>query len=41
MAKGLEKRKETKKPKKEKAKPGVATAGGKNAVQTSATKAKE
>ncbi|MEO6299866.1 MAG: hypothetical protein ABIV25_06035 [Paracoccaceae bacterium] len=39
MAKGLEKRKEVKKPKKEKAKPGVATAGGKNAVQTTASKA--
>jgi hypothetical protein len=43
MAKGMNKRKEVKKPKKEAAKPGstVAAAGGKNAVQTSTIKAKE
>ena len=39
MAKGLEKRKEVKKPKKEKVKPGVAVAGGKNDVKTSGSKA--
>ena len=41
MSKGLDKRKEVKKPKKEKLKPGVVAPGGKNAVTTSATKAKE
>ena len=42
MAKGMNKRKEVKKPKKEAAKPGsVAVAGGKNAVQTTTIKAKE
>ena len=41
MAKGMNKRKEVKKPKKEAAKPGAAPAGGKNAVQTSSSKAKE
>ena len=40
MAKGLGKRKEVKKPKKEKAKPSVV-AGGKNAVVTSTPKVKE
>ena len=41
MAKGMNKRKEEKKPKKEKVKPGTAPAGGKNAVQTSTSKVKE
>ncbi len=42
MAKGMNKRKEVKKPKKEAAKPAsVMAAGGKNAVQTSTIKAKE
>ena len=41
MAKGMNKRKEEKKPKKEKLKPGVVAPGGKNAVTTSAPKAKE
>jgi len=41
MAKGLNKRKEVKKPKKEKLKPGAAAPGGKNAVQTSTAKAKD
>ena len=40
MAKTLNKRKEVKKPKKEAVKPG-AVAGGKNAVQTTTSKAKE
>ena len=41
MAKGKNSRKEVKKPKKEAVKTVVATVGGKNAVATSATKAKE
>jgi len=41
MAKGMNKRKETKKPKKEKLKPGAAAPGGKNAVVTSTAKVKE
>ena len=39
MAKGMNKRKEVKKPKKEVAKPGAAA--GKNAVQTTTSKVKE
>ena len=41
MAKGMNKRKEVKKAKKEVAKPGAAAPTSKNAVQTSALKAKE
>ncbi len=41
MAKGMNKRKEVKKPKKEAAKPGAPAAGGKNAVQTTTSKVKE
>ncbi len=40
MSKGLNKRKEVKKPKKEAVKPGTVVAG-KNAVQTTTSKAKE
>lgn len=40
MAKGMNKRKEVKKPKKEVTKPGVV-AVGKNAVQTTSSKVKE
>jgi hypothetical protein len=39
MAKGMNKRKEVKKPKKEAAKPGAVA--GKNAVQTTTSKVKE
>ena len=41
MAKGMNKRKEVKKPKKEVAKPGAAAPSNKNAVHTSTLKAKE
>jgi len=41
MAKGMNKRKEVKKPKKEAVKPGAPIVAGKNAVQTTASKAKE
>ena len=41
MAKGQNKRKEVKKPKKEVVKPGVVVAGGKNAVQSTTSKVKE
>ncbi|MEO8243152.1 MAG: hypothetical protein ABI832_12655 [bacterium] len=41
MAKGMNKRKEVKKPKKEAAKPGTVSTGGKNAVQTTTSKVKE
>jgi hypothetical protein len=41
MAKGMNKRKEVKKPKKEVTKPGAASAATKNSVHTSTLKAKE
>jgi hypothetical protein len=41
MAKGMNKRKEVKKPKKEVAKAGSVVAAGKNAVQTTTSKVKE
>lgn len=41
MAKGMNKRKEVKKAKKEVVKPGAAVPVGKNAVQTTSSKVKE
>lgn len=41
MAKGMNSRKEVKKPKKEKAKPAIATPSTKNSVSISTAKAKE
>ena len=41
MAKGMNKRKEVKKPKKESSKAGAAPVAGKNAVQTTTSKVKE
>jgi hypothetical protein len=41
MAKGMNKRKDVKKPKKEVVKPGAAAPSTKNSVQTSSLKAKE
>ncbi|MEI6097878.1 MAG: hypothetical protein WCS20_06180 [Alphaproteobacteria bacterium] len=41
MAKGQNKRKEVKKPKKEVVKPSTVTVAGKNAVQTTTSKVKE